>query len=80
MKTKYELNSILSPELVGLYSEKYSFQLWSLSDLTKKHKDDKCGICNLSVGNEAYRPTTNKYNRGERICVKCIKELKKEKN
>lgn len=72
----YNLIGILSPEIVSLDSDKYGTQVWAVSNLTKKHKDDKCAMCEGRVGNKAYRPTTNKYNRGDRICIQCIEGLK----
>lgn len=79
MKIEYELIKILSPEIVVLDSFEYGTQIWVVSNLTKKHKDDNCGICTSKVGNKAYRPTTNKSNRMIRICISCIGDLKKEK-
>jgi hypothetical protein len=48
----------------------YGMQIWSLCRMTKKHKDDKCVICGLNVGEQAYRPLTNKGNRMLRICTR----------
>ena len=79
MIMEYKLIQILSPELVALSSNKYGTQLWGVANLTKKHKDDNCAICNLKVGSKAYRPTTNKSNRMERICIPCIEKLKEDK-
>ena len=78
MITEYKLMDILASELVGLYSEKYGKQLWGVVNLTKKHKDDDCAICELKVGSKAYRPTTNKSNRMDRICIPCIERLKQK--
>lgn len=77
MKTKYKLIKILSPEIVALDSLEYGTQVWAVSNLTKRHKDDNCGICTSKVGDKAYRPATNKSNRMIRICISCIEELKK---
>ena len=73
---EYKLIQVLSPEIVGLYSDEYGKQLWAVANLTKKHKDDRCPICDLKVGDRAYRPTTNKSNRMKRICIPCIESIK----
>ncbi|KKK93816.1 hypothetical protein LCGC14_2689070 [marine sediment metagenome] len=77
METEYKLTKVLNHEIVVLDS-KYGTQVWAISNLTKRHKDDNCGICSLKVGNRAYRPTTNKSNRMVRICIQCIDKLKKK--
>ncbi len=75
---KYNVKEILSEEIVVLESENYGVQIWSLSNLTKKHKGSSCHICGKIVGDKAYRPATNLGNRMERICINCIKELNSE--
>lgn len=72
----YKLIEVLSPELVCLYSERYGKQIWGVANLTKKHNSDNCAMCDMIVGKKAFRPTTNKDNRGSRICIQCIEGLK----
>lgn len=66
----YEVVKILSDGVVAINHERYGRQLWSKSKLTKRHKNDACAICGLSVGDTAFRPVTNKGNRYERICTR----------
>ena len=72
----YKLIESISPGLVVLDSDKYGTQMWGLSNLTKKHSGDKCVMCEEVVGKKAFRPATNKYNRGSRICIRCVEGLK----
>ncbi len=72
----YQLTGILSPEIVVLDSDRYGRQIWAVSNLTKKHSGDNCVMCGEIVGKKAFRSTTNKGNRGSRICIRCIEELK----
>lgn len=72
----YKLIEALSPGLVVLDSDRYGSQMWGLCNLTKKHSGDECAICDGQVGKKAYRPATNKGNRGSRICIRCVEGLK----
>ncbi len=72
----YKLIEVLSPELVVLGSDDYGTQMWGVCNLTKKHSGDECVMCGGLVGKKAYRPATNKYNRGSRICIRCVEGLK----
>ncbi|KKM06115.1 hypothetical protein LCGC14_1747350 [marine sediment metagenome] len=79
MEINYEVKKILSPEIVGLSSIEYGEQLWAVSNLTKKKIGKGCAICSSELGKKAYRPTTNKSNRMDRICIPCIEKLKGDK-
>lgn len=57
--------------LITTYHPEYGEQVWSMSKLTIKHKNDECAICRRSVGDHAYRPFTNGHNRMKRICASC---------
>lgn len=47
----------------------YGPQVWSLVKL-RTRKGDRCAICGLRVGEQAYRPVTNRGNRMMRICIR----------
>ena len=70
----YIIQSIVSDELIGTISMQYGRQLWAAAKLTKKHKNDKCAVCNGPVGDIAFRPITNASNRMHRICLKHLDE------
>ncbi len=70
----YTLVQTLSDGLVGLFSERYGRQLWSRCRMRKQHNCRGCKEV-FSSGSQMYRPVTNGYNRMERLCEGCIREL-----
>ena len=72
---KFNILNIMSKDLVVLDTN-YSNQVWSKSNITKKKIGQPCWECRRPIGKEAYRPTTNKSNRMERICLNCIERAK----
>ncbi len=76
MTDSYELVQILSDELIALDSIHYGQQLWCLANITKKKIDTPCSMCEGKLSKKSYRNLTNAYNRGDRICVNCVKRLK----
>lgn len=64
----YKIIGFPSPGIMRTTHFRYGEQLWTLVSLTKKHKNDNCAVCELSVGDLAFRPMTNLGNRMVRIC------------
>lgn len=55
-------------------SAEYGFQVWALGS-TNVRKDHICVLCvrRVKAGTEKmYRPLTNRGNRMDRICEKCV--------
>jgi len=48
-------------------------QIWALRRQTRIHSNDKCAVCGLTVGKQAYAPLGNPHNRSRRICVRHVK-------
>lgn len=72
--TTYKIIEILSPELCKINSE-YEIQLWSLTNLSRKVRLRNCVICRNKLTEKGYRPITNGYNRGDRICAICFTDM-----
>jgi hypothetical protein len=66
----YFIKDFLNEDLMCVLNDKYGKQLWAVSKLTCKHKNDKCAVCGEPVGDIAFRPITNASNRMHRICTR----------
>lgn len=69
-KSDYTIVEFLSEDMMGTWHPEFGKQLWVKSKMTRKHNKDKCAICDLIVGKQAFRPLTNKDNRMMRICLR----------
>ncbi len=75
---KFNILSIMSEDLVSLDTD-YGTQVWGIANMTKKKIGMPCWECRKPIGKKAYRPITNKSNRMDRICLKCIEMAKTPK-
>jgi hypothetical protein len=76
MPHNYRVVRKLSDGLLVLLSDLFGQQMWGKGKVTKRIRETRnCVLCEGNLGEQAYRPITNKGNRYERICVKCL-ELK----
>jgi len=69
-KTDYTIKTRLNDEVIGVASLRYGSQLWTLAKL-RRRKGEPCVLCGTKVKRYAFRPITNKGNRGRRICQSC---------
>lgn len=75
MKTKtmgqYSLIKVFDASLVGLQHWRCGLAIWVKITLRKPFF---CAVClnRINAREEAYRPNTNRVNRGDRICISCM--------
>jgi hypothetical protein len=69
---------VFNASMIGLEMVNYGNQAWTLGKL---RKPTDCRVCRvpMGVGREAWRPSTNKTNRSDRVCSpECLKLYEKE--
>lgn len=69
--------------LVQIRHQRYGWQVWAMIRLRDRKLNGRqqiyqrrCSSCRHYLGLHAYRPTTMKGNRDDRICIACIESRK----
>lgn len=71
----YHVVHVMSEDAIVLRHRTFGQQLWTLGKIRGRAKECTDCAISIAVGDSAFRPLTNGYNRKERMCTPCIRAI-----